>query len=585
MTVQFADFVCDRGLAAFAEADAVYLCYQRPATFQDATSTYALGLKLGSPGTLFSEPLENIDEQEGRAVVSFPITEGTVIATGSAVRWAAVDRTNSRLLASGTLVNPFDVKAGQQFSLSPWVIALKGDLLPPFEFFNVPTFIRDLIVIGKPALTRRLGLTAATLQLPNRVFSPAVITIPKKIFNAGGLTVSTKTIGAPSITQTAPVVIGDPEAIFAASPALNLNDPSNLFTTFRVVVPITEDALEQIRVTLKPGLTGLSILGLGVGEYVEDGFGSTSAPVIEGTFSGQRGFTNATAPKTSDWIDVSALDLQAGDKLVVSFTTGNVVGSASLSYDDTQSGVVTYWHVQDYWGTQDVSTLGFNERIGYNFGVSLVETRDYNYFPATFDSTLYSFDSTKISFDSFAGPDVVGLIASSFTESGPDFTAPSAAQPTFVVVPIVPGAPRVSDSFAGSLIGAAPLVKASMSLGAPALVQFHYDIYPVSLENKSPAVGPAAPAGVVVAAFTRAALTVGAPTITSLVTPTAFPSSITRAATTIGAPTLSSSGTSPDSFADGQTAPVGFHWEYVTDDSDGSQITENGQPVVELVAN
>lgn len=40
-------------------------------------------------------------------------------------------------------------------------------------------------------------------------------------------------------------------------------------------------------------------------------------------------------------------------------------------------------------------------------------------------------------------------------------------------------------------------------------------------------------------------------------------------------------------FADGQAAPQGFHWEFVTDDTDGSRITDDvtGQPVVDLVAN
>lgn len=41
------------------------------------------------------------------------------------------------------------------------------------------------------------------------------------------------------------------------------------------------------------------------------------------------------------------------------------------------------------------------------------------------------------------------------------------------------------------------------------------------------------------------------------------------------------------SFADGLAAPSGLHWEFITDDMDGSRITDDvtSQPVVDLVAN
>lgn len=40
-------------------------------------------------------------------------------------------------------------------------------------------------------------------------------------------------------------------------------------------------------------------------------------------------------------------------------------------------------------------------------------------------------------------------------------------------------------------------------------------------------------------------------------------------------------------FADGQIAPAGFHWEFVTEDTDGSRVIDDatGQPVVDLVGN
>ena len=37
-------------------------------------------------------------------------------------------------------------------------------------------------------------------------------------------------------------------------------------------------------------------------------------------------------------------------------------------------------------------------------------------------------------------------------------------------------------------------------------------------------------------------------------------------------------------YAGGQVAPSGFHWEFITDDADGALITDGGQPIVDLVA-
>lgn len=39
-------------------------------------------------------------------------------------------------------------------------------------------------------------------------------------------------------------------------------------------------------------------------------------------------------------------------------------------------------------------------------------------------------------------------------------------------------------------------------------------------------------------------------------------------------------------YADGEATPSGFHWEFVTDDSDGSLITDDvtGEPITNLVA-
>lgn len=589
MSVHFDDYVCDNGLAAFAEADALFLCSEQPSTFFEAATAFAIGLKQGLPGTLFTLPIGI--EELSRAVISSPIMDGQVLVGGLAKRWAVVDTVNARLIASGTLSNPIQLKTGQNFRLSQWIISRDNGLVAPFDFMNVDTFIKQSPTIRSATLKPVYNFSASLFRRSALTYTDPSVVVLKKNLTANGLTLSTKTFTAPSLTQVAPIVIGPPIAIYTPSPALNINDTSNANTTFRVVVPITVAGQEQLRVTLKPGSTGdLTILGMGIGEYVDGSSGSVALPIIEGKFSGQRGFTAATTQKTSDWIDISSLNLQIGDKVVVTFTTGSAA-HASLSYNASQTNTTTYWRLQDYWATQDVSGLNFNERINQNLGVALIETRAYRYFPATFDSTFYTFDSTVLTWDNFAGPDVIGLVAASVTKTSPTITSPGAlAQTSFVIAPIIQGAPAVTDLSVRQL-GAASFAKSSPTFGAPVVTEFFFDFYIVPLVNGTPTVGDAAPAVAAASSFTRVAtVTFGAPALAIYAAADVRPASIvtTRGTTMIGSPPLASSTITdtPESYAEGQTAPTGFHWEFVTTITDGSQVTtDTSVPIVETVAN
>lgn len=589
MSVQFADYVCDNGLSAFATADAIYLCSQRPSTFFEAATAYAIGFKKDLPGTLFTLPIEGMDAI-GRAVVSSPVIDGQVFNEGLAQRWAAVDTTNARLIASGTLQQPILLKPGQTFNLSQWVITQRNDLLESYDYISIDAFIKQAPTIRLGFLGHLYHLSASQFSRSALSYTAPVVGVSRKNFTTNGLTlVSPKVFTAPALTETAPITIGSPVAIYAPSPALNINDTTNANTTFRVVVPITQAGQQQLRVTIKPGSVGdLTIIGLGVGEYVDASPGSTTGPILEGTFGGQHGFVAATTPKTSDWIDISSLDLQIGDKVVVTFTTGSA-SHASLSYNASQTDTTTYWRTQNFWSTQDVSGLNFNTRANTNLGVLSIETRTYHYFPASFDSTFYTFDSTELSFDNFAGPDVVGLLASSVTKTAPTLNSPGAlAQTSFVIAPIIQGTPAITD-LSVSQLGVSSFMKAPPTFGAPTTTEFFFDFYIVPLTNGPPTVGDAAPHVVVSSTLTRTPMVMGAPALVMYAPSAVIPTAIvtTRSNAMIGAPPFApfSVTDTPVTYAEGQTAPPGFHWEFVTTITDGSRVTTDAlDPIVELVA-
>lgn len=120
MAAYLNDRVLDNGLTVLdTEADRLYLCSQQPASYAEATSTYALGSKtaisVGAPadGTV-----------NGRRVTVGAITGGSISGTGTATHYAIVDSGNSRLLAAHTLAASQAVTNGNTFSLAAFDITL-----------------------------------------------------------------------------------------------------------------------------------------------------------------------------------------------------------------------------------------------------------------------------------------------------------------------------------------------------------------------------------------------------------------------------------------------------------------------------
>jgi hypothetical protein len=117
------DYALDNGLNAIHSlADKIYICSADPASFTDATSTYALGNNNFGVGGAFGAP--GAGSPNGRQISSVAITAGSVTGTGTAAKWAVVDSVNSRLLANGSLAASQAVTAGNTFTLASFNIRL-----------------------------------------------------------------------------------------------------------------------------------------------------------------------------------------------------------------------------------------------------------------------------------------------------------------------------------------------------------------------------------------------------------------------------------------------------------------------------
>jgi hypothetical protein len=120
------DRVLDVGLAALdTEADKIFVCSQHPTTYAEATSTYALGVKVFSAGAVFGAPASG---SPGRSVTSVAVTDGVITANGTVTAWAIVDSANSRLLATGPVTGSKAVTIGQGFTLGAMTLRLPGSL-------------------------------------------------------------------------------------------------------------------------------------------------------------------------------------------------------------------------------------------------------------------------------------------------------------------------------------------------------------------------------------------------------------------------------------------------------------------------
>lgn len=100
-------------LANLDDATHLYLCSQEPNSFAEASSTFALGSKVGpSIGAVAN------NSPNGRKRTVAAITDGSISATGTATHWALVDSANSKLLVANSLSASKAVANGNVFTLT-----------------------------------------------------------------------------------------------------------------------------------------------------------------------------------------------------------------------------------------------------------------------------------------------------------------------------------------------------------------------------------------------------------------------------------------------------------------------------------
>jgi uncharacterized membrane protein YebE (DUF533 family) len=111
------DRVLDNGLSVLdTESTHMYLCSSEPATFTQATSTYALGNNNFGVGAVFGAPAAG--SPNGRKVSSAAVSGGSITASGTAAYWAATDNTNSRLSVEGPLSATQVVTSGNTWGMA-----------------------------------------------------------------------------------------------------------------------------------------------------------------------------------------------------------------------------------------------------------------------------------------------------------------------------------------------------------------------------------------------------------------------------------------------------------------------------------
>jgi hypothetical protein len=191
--------------------------------------------------------------------------------------------------------------------------------------------------------------------------------VVKKLWLPNGAAVLVGTAAGPSGG-------GEPVILYSASPALDGSD-NNPGTSFRVVVPITDNALTQIRATFVPGApNSLAILHASIGKWDagEPSLSNTTTTPIELLFGGLSGFSATASPQTSDWSDFSGLSLTTGDKIVISI---DIASSGYIMKNSSSTGVTTFYKGGESYDVADTTGLGFNPMASTNYGIDSVETR------------------------------------------------------------------------------------------------------------------------------------------------------------------------------------------------------------------
>jgi hypothetical protein len=102
----------------------IVICAAEPTVYSLASINAAnsLGYKAFAAGGAFGAPSDH--SVNGRFVASTAISDGTIVTTGTAAWWAAIDSTNNRLHAHQSLSATQAVTSGNTFTLSSFTIRI-----------------------------------------------------------------------------------------------------------------------------------------------------------------------------------------------------------------------------------------------------------------------------------------------------------------------------------------------------------------------------------------------------------------------------------------------------------------------------
>src|SRR5215831_14896601 len=112
------NYLLDNGLTKLNTEDTDIVITSAEPSLYSLTTTGAanqLGRKAFGAGNSFGAPAAG--SPNGRQCASTQVTDGTITTSGTAAWWAAVDVTNSRLHAHGSLSATQVVTAGNTFTL------------------------------------------------------------------------------------------------------------------------------------------------------------------------------------------------------------------------------------------------------------------------------------------------------------------------------------------------------------------------------------------------------------------------------------------------------------------------------------
>lgn len=358
-------------------------------------------------------------------------------------------------------------------------------------------------------------------------------------------------------------------SVFVPSTALNTNQDTSAGMNIRVISTLSQKMGNEFRVTIVPAVGGdpLTCENVGVGRYAGDPlFPNMFEAPVEALYSGASGFTSQTTEQVSDWMPAGNMTgMEAGEKVVVSFNTGDD-GEAGLRIASATNAETFFQTLPDNW--DDPNTLG----DGYgkvtpakNYGVGLIETRIVGSGNYLLNPLGYQKSPPIIPAVVLATYLKMNLVAAGITKSSPIFLMTDSLVPVSVKKNLI----------------AASFSKASPILVAPGSI-IHHALTAAGIAKTSPTIGAASLVrrlDLSAAGLTKISPTLSAPLSGMKHTLNAV--GFTRSATTF----TELSFDDPANYANGEIAPEGYHWEFLTDDT-GVRIVDEltGQWVVDLVA-